>query len=246
MKKLLGIALFATAIAGCGKTIDYTQPQSSAAMFINASPSGPIFNVLVDDINQTGTSLVYGASTAYLNLKPGARNIFVRSNNPALPTNYVSLPNENFAQNTASTYIVYDTLANAASQLKYIRLRDTLVTPPDGFMRIRYVNVARNSVPLDVTFVRTTVTPNDSITITNQTFVGSTPSEATIAAASRYLLVPAGNYTIRQKVAGTQTVLTSNSLSTTVGGIFKGFFTFYGRGTAAGQPLTIGAVRQYP
>ncbi len=246
MKKIVGILLTAAVFSGCGKTIDYAQPEYSAAAFVNASPSSPIFNVLVDGVSQTATSLVYRANTAYLNLNPGARSIALRSNNPALPVDYVALGAESFETNKAATFIAYDTLQAPTSKLKVVRLSDDLTTIVDGVLKVRFINVAVNSVPMDVTLLRTTVTPNDSVTITNQAFIGSSPSTALVSALSQYRQIPGGNYTIKLKAAGTQTVLASASIATTVGGIYKGNFTLYATGTAQGQPLAIGALRQLP
>jgi len=245
MKKLAGLILIAAAVAGCGKTITYSNDYSAATV-INASPSSPIFNVIVDNINQTGASLVYKGSSGYLNLRPGARNIIFQSNNPVLPVNYVSLPAENFVTNTASTFVVYDTLLTPTGTLRSIRLSDTLNVPPSGYISIRYIPVAPKAVASDITFLRTTVTPNDSVTITNQNYIGPAPTATTIAALSRFIQIPAGNYTIKQKAAGTQTVLASAPLTTTVGGIYKGIFTIYSTGTAQGQPLVLGTIRHYP
>ncbi len=246
MKKIVGILLSAAVLAGCGKTIDYAQPEYSAAAFVNASPSTPIFNVIVDGVSQTATSLVYRSNSAYLNLTPGTRSIVLRSNNPALPVDYVALGAENFETNKAATIIAYDTLQTPTSKLKFVRLTDDLTTIVDGVLRVRFINVAVNSVPMDVTLLRTTVTPNDSVTITNQPYIGSSPAAATVSAISQYRQIPGGNYTIKLKAAGTQTVLTSANIATTVGGIYKGNFTLYATGTAVGLPLSIGAFRQLP
>ena len=246
MRKLLGISISTLLFIGCGKNIDYSGADFSAATFINASPSNPIFNVIVDDISQTATSLIFRASTQYLNIKPGARNIVLRSNNPALKVDYVTLPGENFENNKAATFIAYDTLLTTTSKLRIVRLKDTLTALPDGQIKVRFVPVAVNAPAVDVTFLRTTVTPNDSVTIFNQSYIGGTPTAARINEVSRFLQIPGGNYTIKQKIAGSQTVLTSNAIITTVGGIFKGYFTAYSTGTAQGQPLSIGVIRQLP
>ncbi|MFN0082132.1 MAG: DUF4397 domain-containing protein [Ferruginibacter sp.] len=258
MKKLSGILLAIAALAvGCGKVIEYKSGDYGAAQFINTSPSSPIFNVLVDGINQTATSLVYRGSTSYLNLRPGARNVVLRSNNPALPVDYISLPNENFETNKAATFIAYDTLLTPTGKLKYIRLSDTLTPAPDGILRVRYIPVAVNAPLSDITFLRVSVVPNDSVTITNRGYIGAAPSASLINSLSSYFQIPGGNYIIRQKIAGSQTVIATTpnplmvptpagSFITSIGGIFKGNFTIYSTGTARGLPLSIGFVRQFP
>ena len=246
MKKLIGISISTLLFIGCGKNIDYSGADFSAATFINASPSGAIFNVVVDNINQTATSLVYRASTSYLNVRPGARNIIFRSNNPSKTVDYITLSGENFETNKAATFIAYDTLLTTTGILKVVRLKDTLTAISDGQIKVRFVPLAVNASAVDITFLRTTVTPNDSVTISNQSYIGGTPTAARVNEVSRFLQIPGGNYTIKQKIAGTQTVLTSNAITTTVGGIYKGYFTVYSTGTAQGQPLVMGVVRQFP
>lgn len=252
MKKLAGLILFGGMIAGCGKTNKYSN-DFSAAGFINTSASSPIINVVVDNVNQTATALVYKAFSGYLNLQPGTRNIMLQSNNPLAPVNYVSLPSESFITNTASTFVIYDTLLTPTGTLRTIRLSDTLAVPTNGFIKVRYIPVAPNAPVSDITFLRTTGVPVDSFTITNQSYIGSTPSAAAITALSKFIQVPAGNYIIKQKIAGTQTVIASTpvptnpgSFTTSIGGIYKGIFTVYSAGTAQSQPLSLGFIRHYP
>ena len=161
MKQLSGILLFAVLFGGCGKVKNYSEGDFSAALFINASPSSSaVFNVVVDGVNQA-TTVAYRVGTSYLNLRPGVRNVQLQSNNPALGVNYASFPTENFDANTASTIIAYDTLTSASGTLRTIRLKDDLSVPADGFIKVRFIPLAVKAPPVDVTFLRTTVTPRD-------------------------------------------------------------------------------------
>ena len=223
MKKLsILFAAVSIVFMGCGKE-NVTSNTIASAMFINAASGITTHNVLVDDINQTGTALVYRAASQYLNLAVGSRRITLRSNSVALPVNYVSLSGENFADNTASTYVTYDTLANPSSTLRSVRFTDDLTTPKAGFIKVRYLPLANGVPTSDVTFLRTSnvlpVLP-DSVTITNLSYIGNNPTAAQIANLSKFIEIPAGTYSIRQKVAGTQTLILAANLNTSIAGVF--------------------------
>lgn len=237
-------------VLGCGKSNEYS-PESSAAMFVNAAPGATtIFNVLVDNVNQTTNSILFKANSAYLNILPGPRSVVVQSNNVAFPVNFSNLSNENFTNNTASTFFIYDTLLIQNGTLRTLRLIDNLSNAKDGFIKIRFIPLAPNANVSDVTFLRTSVTPNDSITIPNIAYVGNNPSVSGLETLSKYTEIPGGIYTIKTKNAGTQ-VVTATATSANLpivlfGGVYKGTFTYYSNGTAKGFPLAINGFRQYP
>lgn len=252
MKKLS--ILFASGVLllmACGKT-NVTSNDAASALFINAAPGSTTHNVLVDDVNQTGTALVYRAASLYLNIKEGARKINLRTNNPALTTDYVTLTGESFSNNTASTFVTYDILATPTSGLKSIRLYDDLTTPKAGFIKVRYLPLATGTALSDITFLRTTnILPAlpDSVTVSNQDYIGPQPLVATLATLQKFIEIPAGGYIVKQKLAGTQTViatLSTGTITSPIGGIYRGIFTIYSAGNAAGQPLTLTGVRHYP
>ena len=249
MKKLsILFAAVSIVFMGCGKE-NVTSNTIASAMFINAASGITTHNVLVDDINQTGTALVYRAASQYLNLAVGSRRITLRSNSVALPVNYVSLSGENFADNTASTYVTYDTLANPSSTLRSVRFTDDLTTPKAGFIKVRYLPLANGVPTSDVTFLRTSnvlpVLP-DSVTITNLSYIGNNPTAAQIANLSKFIEIPAGTYSIRQKVAGTQTLILAANLNTSIAGVFRGIYTIYGAGNVPTVPLSLNVARNYP
>ena len=250
MKKLTIILSLSTAILfGCGK-VNVTSNEIASVHFINAAPGSTTHNVIVDDINQTGSSLVFrGATASYLNLAVGSRSIKIRSNNPSLPVDYVTI-GESFANNTASTIVTYDVLATPTSNLKYVRFTDDLTTPKAGFIKVRYLPLAIGVPNSDITYLRTSnilpILP-DSVTVPNINYIGTTPTAATIADLSKFYEIPAGAYTIKIKAAGTQTVLTSASFSTAIAGVPRGIYTLYGTGNI---PASIGfgwsLMRNYP
>jgi len=244
-KQFILLLIISTVLISCGKIIDYSN-EFSTATFINASPGSPAINVIIDSINQTGSAIVYRGVSLPLNVNPGSRKILLKSNSLIVPANFVSLPAENFVTKTSSTFINYDTLATPTGALRVLRLTDDFTTPAAGTIKVRYIPVAIYAPASDITFLRTTVTPADSVTITNQTYVGASPSANLLATLSKFTQIPAGNYTIKQKIAGTQTVIATATLTTTFGGVNKGIFTVYSTGGAVNLPLVISAVRQYP
>lgn len=249
MKKISILLAVATiGFMGCGKE-NVTSNTIASAMFLNAAPGNTTHNVIVDDISQTGTALVYRAASQYLNLAVGSRKINMRSNNVALPVDYVTLSGENFADNTASTYVTYDALATPTSSLKSVRFADDLTAPKTGFIKVRYLPLAIGVATSDVTFLRTSnilpILP-DSVTISNLSYIGNSPTAAQIADLSKFIEIPAGAYTIKQKLAGTQTVLMQVSITPTIAGVFRGIYTFYGTGNVPTVPLTLNVARNYP
>ena len=258
MKKLFGIILSGLMIAGCGKVITYSNDFAAFAV-INATPlANPLpgmpttnMRVFVDNRQLTGSNVVYtgAAAPSYLSVAPGVKKIEVRSSLD-LVTNFAISATENFVSNTASTFFVYDTLDNTTGRARLLRLNDTLTVPPAGFIKVRFVPVAVNAPAMDVTLVRTGVTPADSITFFNQTYVGSNPPAGTIQALSAFRTIPIGAYTVRLKAAGTQTLLIAPlalSLTNLTGtGNLTGINTLFVTGTAKAQPLRIGLFRNYP
>jgi hypothetical protein len=247
MNKLLGFILISCVLISCGKDNTFSNDFSSAA-FINAAPataaSIPSLNVYIDTFLQT--SVAYGGTTGYLSLNPGTRKLQLK--NSANLVTYVDLGSEGFSTNTASTYVVYDTISVANPTLRVMRLSDTLTLPPAGFIKVRFLHLAPRTGPLDVTFVRTTVVPNDSITFSNLTYAGATPN---VQALSTFTSIPLGAYTIKLKNAGTQTVIgtstTIASLANLAGAAgLTGINTIYLTGGAAGAGLAFSRMRHYP
>jgi hypothetical protein len=251
MKKILGLILAGGMFVGCGKEIQYSNDFASAA-FINASvfstpPAGsPTINmhVFVDGLQKTSGNVVYTGSSGYLSVAPGTRRIEVRSSIDTT-IKFAESASENFQTNTASTFVLYDTI-NSAGRVGMLRLTDDLSLPRSGFIKVRFLHLAVTTQPMDVTFVRTSVTPNDSVTISNVSYVGQSPSGA---ALSTFIEIPHGAYNVRAKRAGTQTLIGSQALSVanlTGTGNITGINTIFATGTAKGQPFRIGLHRNYP
>ncbi len=232
-------------LAGCGKENTYSTNFASA-VFINASPSvtnanpRPGINIFVDTVVKSGSVIAYRGSTGYLGIEPGSRKLELRTNTTPAAVLY-SAAAENFEVNKASSFIIYDTLSTANTALKVIRLSDDLTLPTAGNIKVRFLHLANNAPAVDLTLVRTSVTPNDSITLTNKSYIGATP---TISALEPFASIPQGAYTLKVKLAGTQTVALTASLSAL--NTTNGIFTLFAAGTTQGQALTANAVRHNP
>lgn len=177
------------------------------------------------------------SSSGYLLASPGTRNVQVRSSLDSAIKFFETT--ETFEINKGVTYLIYDTLSAADSTLKTVRLTDDLTPPDEGFVHFRFINAAIASNPVDVTFVR--AFPNDSITLFNKAYIGDSPDATALSPFSGKL--PLGIYTIKLKDAGTQIVLAEATIPLSP---YSSLYTFYATGTAAGLPLSIGAVKQYP
>jgi len=243
MKKIFGLIMICGVLAGCGKDNEYSNDFGSVVV-INASPGSPTMHLFIDTMKKTPSAIAYRGSSGYISVAPGTRNFEVRSS-ADLTTDFVTLPTEAFTANTASTIIVYDTQTTANKILRTIRLSDDLTPPAAGTVKFRFLNLAPKSNPVDVTFLRTSATPLDSVTITNQAYIGATPDAAALSAFNRTM--PTGAYTIKLKTAGTQTVLATATISAaSLNNPYGSIYTFYATGTAVGQALSIGAFRHYP
>ena len=247
IKYCIGIICFGL-LASCGKENVFSN-DFGTVQFVNASSSTPTggINVFVDTMRQTASGLAYRGTSGYLSVRPGDRNIQLKSNNTASTQFFQST--ESFPTNQAYTYFIYDTLATGSNNLKVLRLRDTLTVPPIGSLRVRFVNLALNSGPVDITFLRTGVTPADSVTVSSVNYVGANPTTSDLSMLSGFRTIPLGAYTVKIKNAGTQTVRASAnfSLSQLSGtGNQTGIVTIYAAGTTQGQPLTLNLIRHYP
>ncbi|HVG13572.1 MAG TPA: DUF4397 domain-containing protein [Chitinophagaceae bacterium] len=246
MKKILFGLLITGMIAGCGKENIYSNDFSSA-VFINASPGSPSVTVFIDTIPQVAAAIAYRSNSGYRSVQPGARNLEFRTTTNFVTTKRGGGPTENFVANTASSYFLYDTLTVSNQNFRVLKLSDDLTVPAKGSAMVRFVPLAIKAPAVDVTFLRTSNTPNDSVTFTNRAYVGDAPSADALKALSLFTPIPIGTYTVKLKTAGTQNVLassTSNVLTGTTG--LTGIFTFYSAGTAQGQPLAISSFRHYP
>lgn len=241
MKKIGFIIISATIFASCGKENTFSNNFGSAA-FINLSMGTPGLEIFEDTTKKHGGSIAVGGWSNYLAFVPGSRPTHVRR-----ADNLQRVASTNYTYNVgqASTVLIYDTLLVGAGgaltgSLRLARLSDDLTLPDAGRTKVRFVHVAQNAPAVDVTLVRTSITPNDSVTIANRSYIGSTPSEAVLTASSTFSSLPAGTYSVRIKLPGTQTLVrTAQNFSLVNGGIY----TLVATGTARNIPLQAISIR---
>jgi hypothetical protein len=252
MKKIIGFLALGAVLASCGKENTFTTDFGSVNI-INAAPVVstafapllPTFTLFVDTSIRANTALTYRGATGYQAVTPGVRNLSLRL---AGNTNRVlwTANNQQINNGQGYTYLIYDTLpipVTATSTYRGVQLVDDLNLPATGQAKVRFAHLAINAPAVDVTLLRTSVTPNDSVTISNRSYLGAAPTLATIAQTATFSAIPAGTYSLRVKAAGTQTLALAPA-TVTIGN--QNIFTFYAAGTAQGQALTANAFRHYP
>jgi hypothetical protein len=256
MKKILSIVLLAAVfLPACKKAFEQPTAWSSVAV-IQASPTvvqtptvrTDTLQFFVDTMRLNSNNITYNTNTTYLPIRSGTKNINIRRGVNSSFTDYVPSFSYNFERGMAYSFFVYDTTTSATGQAKVLRLKDDLTLPPAGTSKVRFLHLAPNAPAVDVTLVRTSITPNDSVTISGRSYVSGTPDENALSAFTN---IPRGVYTARVKLAGTQTVVLSTAttlLTATATGadVSEGrIVTLYATGSAKGRPLTVGSFRHY-
>lgn len=251
MKKLVyiffaGIALITSS---CQKdAITLNGDANASVAFIYASPGSPTADIVIDGLVSNGSRrLSYttlsslggggGNGGIYIPLLNGSRSIKISPDSGK--TNLVDASYQ-FDANKSYTVVVYDTLASTGAQtLRSVQLNDDLTPPTGTNTHVRFLHLAPNAPAVDVTLVRGANL--DSVTITNKTYFGGTPNAAALSAFQP--LTGGTAYTMRVKLAGTQTLVSSVNLgsSLTSGRII----TLAAIGTAKSQPLSFAAFRHY-
>ena len=235
-------------LSACDKGFEQPGSFSSFAV-IHASPvpsASPTdtLHVFVDNGMYSSTGTTYLSNTGYLSVASGNRAVDIRRKPLATSDSYVSTFSHNFEPSKIYSFFVYDTTTSATTTAKVLRLKDDLTLPAAGMAHIRALHLAPKGPAVDITLLRTSVTPNDSITITNKTYIGAQPDENALSA---FTPVPRGTYTVKIKLAGTQTVALSATVALTPAadvGIGR-IVTLFVTGTAKGRPLAIGSFRHY-
>lgn len=251
MKKLLNILTIGAGLilVSCEKqALELTAQNAATVAFIHAAPGAPTVDVLVDDLVSNGSRrLTYGTVSAgggvgnggaYTPITPGLRNIKVSPDSGR--TNVVSA-NLQFDPSKAYTVAVYDTLpASGTATLRAVQLTDDLTVPTGSNVHVRFLHLAPNAPAVDITLLRTAPSL-DSVTISNRTYLGATPNTTTLSA---FTPIPGGTaYTLRVKLAGTQTLVTSVNLGNNLQG--GRILTLGAIGTARGASLSAMILRHF-
>lgn len=243
MKKLLiGIPVMALLMTHCKPESIEIEPLSSFSV-TNAAPGSPTFNVRVDDIITNPNVLAFRTTTVskstvtlpYLPVSVGERELkFTSVENKA----DLFIQKILFEHGKSYSAFLYDTLQNAT--LKFVMLNDDLSLPSRGNTNYRFIHLAPNAGAVDVTLVRTSATPNDSVTISNKNYIGANPDVNQLSAFSA---IPGGTYTAKIKRSGTQNVIAAFPLSTALSA--DRIVTLYISGTAQGTPLAASSIRHF-
>jgi len=257
MKQLFNILTISAGLlfASCEKqALELTAQSSASVAFIHAAPTpppiapavAPAVDILIDNLLSNGSrrlsySLVSagggtGNGGAYMAITPGSRSVKISPDSGR--NNFINATLQ-FDALKAYTVVAYDTLASTGAQtLRAVQLTDDLTVPTGTNVHVRFLHLAPLAPAVDITLVRTS--PLDSVTISNKAYIGSTPNAAALSA---FTPIPGGTYTLKVKLPGTQTLVTSFSLSTTLSS--GRIVTLAAIGTARGQALSAMALRHF-
>ena len=248
-RNILAIAFgFMLVLAACDKAFEQPASYSSFAV-IHASPvsaTSPTdtLHVYLDTARYTAVGVTYLNNSGYLPVLSGTRPINLRRQALTSSALYVNSFTNEFERGKIYSFFVYDTTTSSTGTAKVLRLKDDLTLPAANMAHVRALHLAPTGPAVDIVLVRTSVTPNDSVTIANRAYIGGQPNEV---ALSPFTPVPRGTYTAKIKLAGTQTVAASATVALTPGtDVNLGrIVTIFVTGTAKGRPLAIGTFRHY-
>ena len=259
MKQLFNILTISAGLlfASCEKqALELTAQSSATVAFMHAAPTpppiapavAPAVDILIDGLlsNNGSRRLSYGLVSigggggnggAYMAITPGSRSIKISPDSGR--TAFINA-NLQFDALKSYTVVAYDTLASAGAQtLRAVQLTDDLTVPSDTTVHVRFLHLAPLAPAVDITLVRTS--PKlDSVTLSNRAYIGATPNATALSA---FTPIPGGTYTLKVKLPGTQTLVTSFALSTTLSN--RRIITLAATGTARGQALGAMALRHF-
>jgi hypothetical protein len=230
MKKLIltivsTAIIFAVVTASCKKkTTDTPTPtpeQTYAKVLVtHASPNAPGVDLLVDDTKVNTSALTYPSSTAYLQVKSGARNIKV---NAAGTSTSVINANVPFTENKNYSLFAIDSL----SKISALLVEDDLTAPAAGKAHVRFIHLASGAPAVDVAVT------GGAVVFGSTSFKGGTA----------FTPLTAGTYNLEVRVAGTTppatpAVLLLPNIQLTAGKIYTVFAKGFLTGTG---PQTLGA-----
>lgn len=242
MNKIMLACLCVITLTQC-KSYEIPFEKFASIAVTHASPGTGLADVLVDGkvtsiarINYNGSTRTNAAgNSVYLPVLVGNRTIMFSTD--TAKTNLFQSAADYTAGKIQSIY-AYDTLLNG--KIRFMTLNDDLTLPTGTNAKVRFLNLAPLQSAVDVTFLRTSAIPNDSVTISNNTYAGASPNTALL---EKFVSLPGGTYTIKLKNAGTQTVvLTANTATLLTAGRIT---TVFASGTAKGLPLTINTINNF-
>lgn len=190
--KLLTLLLAGTALtAACSDDDDNTGPGGEARVrVVHASPDAPAVDVLVDDAEVLG-DVPYLASSDYLDLTPGQRNLKV---NAAGTATTVIDADVDLTDGVDYTVIASGPLAAIAP----IVLEDDNTAPSAGNVRVRAIHGAPGAPAVDI-----------YVTAPGADLEAETPvlTGVEFGDVADYIEAPAGDYQVRVTPAGSKAVV---------------------------------------
>ncbi len=206
-RNYLAAALAALVLTSAACSDDKNGPGPSAQLrVVHGSPDAPAVDVLLDGTRALD-SVPYLASSGYLTVASGSRNVKVNVYNTA-----TTVINANVALATDAAYTVIAT--NVVASIEPLVLTDDLTSPAAGNIKLRLVHGAPSVGLVDI-----------YVTAPGADISGLAPtlSDVDFKQNSGYLEVPAGNYQVRITPAGTKTVaIDTGALTLTAGQIRTG------------------------
>lgn len=216
MKIKYSFAIFASSALlffSCGKE-NPTPPQYGSVLFYNAATTkltDPVMSFFANDSIISNGFVQYGTSTGYMGILPGEVSLELKQDPGTVLPNAPTVAEQTVTMNAndAYTFISYDSLSTS-NTVKSVLLKDDLTVPHVDSAKVRFWLLApafpsASVHSADVTYVRTSVTPNDSVTLSNRTYPGANPAAPNL---QDFTTIPSGTYTIKFKQVGTQTVIT--------------------------------------
>jgi len=182
------LSLLVLATAACSD--DNNSPSPSAQVrVVHGSPDAPAVDVLVDG-GKVLDSVPYLASSGYLSVASGSRNLKVNVFNTA-----TTVINADVSLTADAAYTVIAT--NVVASIEPLVLTDDLTSPAAGNIKLRLVHGAPSVGLVDI-----------YVTAPDADITGLTPtlSDVDFKQNSGYLEVPAGSYQVRITPAGSKTV----------------------------------------
>lgn len=168
----IAIAVGATlSLSSCLKNnnSEYVDPPSAGLSIFHASPGTQKFNVAIGNtIINDGYQLIefeYSKALSYVPVSPGSRNISIlkRNTKDTIRTGTFNLVNDKY-------YSLFVT--DAAPNANLVFVEDTIVVPPVGKARVRFVNLSPDAGNLDLV-VNTAGT--DSLLFSNKAYKTASP-----------------------------------------------------------------------
>ena len=190
-KKIVLLMLSANFIISCSKEETNTNTDTASVMLIHASPDAPAVDIYKGTSKINSSSIVYAAAPTYFIVSTGNQSFDIKQAGTGVSLfSTATLP---FTKNKAYSVFIVDSAVKASA----IRFEDNLVAPAAGKINFRMLHLSPNTANVDF-ILRSGA---DSIALTNKAFKETTD----------LLAIDGKTYTIKAKLAGTQTVVASAS-----------------------------------